>query len=193
MSEDVVEFYSACDCCRSRKYKVRFVLSILRRLSKFDLQCTKEKPTCAPCLQLGLECSYSKKISRTPLTRNNLTAAEDRIRDLEKAIKVLFPGVDIETVLSSTIRSSEKSRGATDSASSPSNKLSPSSREASHEAETTAESLPQAADGFDWTENAVSLNQLADGMAALSVNPEGAGYLGKFPAIYLNNSVLNDI
>lgn len=65
-------------------------------------------------------------------------------------------------------------------AASPTTKLSPSSREASHEAESTSEeSLPQAADGFDWTEGAVSLNELADGMAALSVNPEGAGYLGK--------------
>lgn len=129
-------------------------------------------------MQLGLECKYSRKASRTPLTRNNLTAAEDRVRDLETAIKALFPGVDIETVLSSTIRSSEP-HGKTNVATSPSNKLSPSSREASHEAEAASESLPQAADGFDWTENAVSLNELADGMAALSVNPEGAGYLGK--------------
>jgi transcriptional regulatory protein GAL4 len=113
------------------------------------------------------------------LTRSNLTAAEDRVRDLETAIKALFPGVDIETVLSSTIRSSENPHSNTISAVSPSNKLSPSSREASHEAETNSESLPQAADGFDWTENAVSLNELADGMAALSVNPEGAGYLGQ--------------
>jgi transcriptional regulatory protein GAL4 len=113
------------------------------------------------------------------LTRSNLTAAEDRVRDLETAIKALFPGVDVETILSSTIRSSENPHGNTTTAISPSNKLSPSSRETSHEAETASESLPQAADGFDWTENAVSLNELADGMAALSVNPEGAGYLGK--------------
>jgi hypothetical protein len=146
-----------------------------------SFQCTKEKPACAPCLQLGLDCNYSRKASRTPLTRNNLTAAEDRVRDLETAIKALFPGVDIETVLSSTIRSSETLHQNTNLAASPINKLSPSSREASHEAESTSESLPQAADGFDWTESAVSLNELADGMAALSVNPEGAGYLGKSP------------
>ena len=113
------------------------------------------------------------------MTRSNLTASENRVRDLETAIKALFPGVDIETVVSSTIRSPEQPLGNTKIASSPSNKLSTSSREASHETETTSESLPQAADGFDWTENAVSLNELADGMAALSVNPEGAGYLGK--------------
>jgi len=83
--------------------------------------------------------------------------------------------VDIETVLSSTIRSSGTIQGSSKVAAPPVDKLSPSSREASHE----AESLPQAADGFDWTENAISLNELADGMAALSVNPEGAGYLGK--------------
>jgi transcriptional regulatory protein GAL4 len=130
-------------------------------------------------LQLGLDCNYSRKASRTPLTRSNLTAAEDRVRDLETAIKALFPGVEIETVLSSITRSSENPLGNTATAVSPSNKLSPSTREASHEAETASESLPQAADGFDWTENSISLNDLADGMAALSVNPEGAGYLGE--------------
>ena len=156
------------------------------------MQCTKERPACAPCLQLGLACNYSRKASRTPLTRSNLTAAENRIRALETALKSLFPGVDIETVLSSTIRSSEKPNRNPKIAVTSNDKPSTSTKEASHEAESTSESLPQAADGFDWTENAVSLSELTDGMAALSVNPEGAGYLGKFMYL-LNCSELNNI
>jgi transcriptional regulatory protein GAL4 len=161
-----LKYFSALSCTHGSWY------------SNDTIQCTKEKPACTPCLQLFLECNYSRKASRTPLTRNNLTAAEDRVRDLETAIRALFPGVDIETVVSSTIRSSGNVAVKAGDALAPGNKLTLSSREANHEPETTSESLPQAADGFDWTEGAVSLNELADGMAALSVNPEGAGYLG---------------
>lgn len=39
-----------------------------------------------------------------------------------------------------------------------------------------SEAVPDEADGFDWQEDA---NEVADGMAALSVEPKGAGYLGK--------------
>lgn len=48
----------------------------------------------------------------------------------------------------------------------------------SHNASSASETLPREADGFDWTETAVRLSELSDGMAALSINPEGAGYLG---------------
>lgn len=40
------------------------------------------------------------------------------------------------------------------------------------------ESLPLQADGFDWAEE-TTLSGLSDGMAALSIKPEGTGYLGK--------------
>lgn len=48
----------------------------------------------------------------------------------------------------------------------------------SRSAGSASETLPREADGFDWTETAVRLGELSDGMAALSINPEGAGYLG---------------
>ena len=38
-----------------------------------------------------------------------------------------------------------------------------------------SEAVPEEADGFDWHED---VNELADGMASLSVEPRGAGYLG---------------
>jgi transcriptional regulatory protein GAL4 len=37
------------------------------------------------------------------------------------------------------------------------------------------EAVPNEPDGFDWQED---VNDLADGMAALSVEPKGTGYLG---------------
>jgi hypothetical protein len=40
------------------------------------------------------------------------------------------------------------------------------------------ESLPSEANGFDWMEHELTFERLVDGMAALSVNPTGAGYLG---------------
>ena len=46
--------------------------------------------------------------------------------------------------------------------------------------ESGVESLPREADGFDWAEHEVTLGGLSDGMAALSINPDGAGYLGAF-------------
>jgi hypothetical protein len=50
-----------------------------------------------------------------------------------------------------------------------------------HDVDAALESLPLEADGFDWTEKETELNDVADGMAALSINPEGAGYLGRVP------------
>lgn len=46
------------------------------------------------------------------------------------------------------------------------------------QAEPAPEALPQQADGFDWAEKELVLGDLADGMAALSIKPEGAGYFG---------------
>lgn len=44
--------------------------------------------------------------------------------------------------------------------------------------DASPEELPQQVDGFDWAEKEISLGDLTDGMAALSVNPEGTGYFG---------------
>ena len=148
-------------------------------------QCTKERPACAPCLQLSQRCHYSRKVSRTPLTRANLTATEERVRDLETALASLFPGIDLETVLSSAAVGPSGQASKESEAPSPEKPLSPPAdvkqefRDRHGSSSPAPESLPLAADGFDWSENAVNLGELADGMAALSINPEGAGYLGK--------------
>ena len=40
------------------------------------------------------------------------------------------------------------------------------------------EAVPSNADGFNWQEEDNSVDSLTDGMAALSVEPTGVGYLG---------------
>ena len=46
------------------------------------------------------------------------------------------------------------------------------------EDDTFSEALPDKPDGFDWGEETTNLNDLADGMAPLSIEPTGTGYLG---------------
>ncbi|KAG0645036.1 Regulatory GAL4 [Hyphodiscus hymeniophilus] len=178
MSEGGNDYYAACDPCRTRKFKV-IPLGLFYFNVAQPLQCTKERPTCAACSQLGIRCVYSRKISRTPLTRSNLTAAEDRIRLLESALTSLFPGIGLETILSSTqsqITDTPSERTASQPA-----RSSPPDEDEKRNANSSSETLPREADGFDWTETAITLSELSDvsdGMAALSINPEGAGYLG---------------
>ncbi len=119
------------------------------------------------------------------MTRSNLTTAEDRIRDLETAFTSLFPGIDLDTILSS-IKSEASAQSSKYGSFSAQKKLHLAQKEdqatynRGGSSSPAPESLPQDADGFDWSENAVSLGELSDGMAALSINPEGAGYLGKW-------------
>ena len=42
------------------------------------------------------------------------------------------------------------------------------------------EAVPNNADGFNWQEEDANLDSLTDGMAALSVEPTGVGYLGTY-------------
>ncbi|OJJ34169.1 hypothetical protein ASPWEDRAFT_52449 [Aspergillus wentii DTO 134E9] len=153
----------ACDECRLRKSK-----------------CSKERPTCAQCKQLNKECKYSPKISRSPLTRQHLTFVEDRLQAFETALGRLFPGGDLDA----TVRSLLQDQGA-QSKPGPSSKSSKSSSRHStpgkaeaDRTEPAPEALPQQADGFDWAEKEIVLGDLTDGMAALSIKPEGAGYFG---------------
>lgn len=111
------------------------------------------------------------------MTRSNLTAAEDRVRDLEKALSSLFPGIDLDSLIASI--HSDHSAMSSDRNVSQSTKKPPLDEKESREANSASESLPHKADGFDWTETTVRLSEISDGMAALSINPEGAGYLGK--------------
>jgi transcriptional regulatory protein GAL4 len=50
---------------------------------------------------------------------------------------------------------------------------------------SSPEALPDISTGFEWAENQDPTTHILDGMAALSVNPRGAGYLGK-KIIFMN-------
>ena len=110
-----------------------------------------------------------------------MTNVEDRLKKLEAVFAHLLPGVDIEDALCSLLPPQL-----------PPQISSSNSFEAAAADERTdtvlkdrlSEALPQEADGFDWTEEATSVDGLSDGMAALSVEPSGIGYLGMY---YVHN------
>ncbi|PGH31234.1 transcriptional regulatory protein GAL4 [[Emmonsia] crescens] len=143
-----------------------------------SIACSKQRPTCSLCKQLKKECVYSPKVVRTPLTRQNLTYAEDRIRKLEATISTLLPNVDIEALLNSSSPqpSGDERLQEPERSQKPTSMAAPKDGTAAPEA--ASEALPQLADGFDWAEKELTLSGLSDGMAALSIRPEGAGYLG---------------
>jgi transcriptional regulatory protein GAL4 len=104
---------------------------------------------------------------------------EQRLRQVETLFAELLPDVDLEEALVL------QDKGGLDVLKAKANResMSPLTR---HESRTSAndapleesisEAVPAEADGFDWQED---VNELADGMAALSVEPKGTGYLGE--------------
>ncbi|KAJ5909907.1 hypothetical protein N7504_004550 [Penicillium tannophilum] len=148
----------ACDECRLRKSR-----------------CSKERPICLQCRQLNKECKYSPKVSRSPLTRQHLTYVEDRLHSFETALSRLFPGGDLDATLRSLLQNQDTPKAP--SSKSSSRHSTPAKLEAER-AEPPPEALPLQADGFDWAEKELTLGDLTDGMAALSIKPEGAGYFG---------------
>lgn len=81
-----------------------------------------------------------------------------------------MPDVNIDEALASAAYETRALSASHASAVSPDRPQLP--RQAS---ESISEVVPAQADGFDWQED---VNDLADGMAALSVEPTGTGYLG---------------
>ena len=108
-----------------------------------------------------------------------MTYVEDRLHAFETALSRLFPGGDLDATLRSLLQSQDTPQRAPSSKSS-SRHSTPAKHEAER-AEPAPEALPQQADGFDWAEKELTLGDLTDGMAALSIKPEGAGYFGSYP------------
>ena len=151
----------SCDRCRAKK-----------------LKCSKETPFCAACAHSGAQCHYSGKIIRSPLTRAYLTSVEKRLQCLEALVGQLVPGVDIEEILSSpnvAVPTPPVIKPRT-----PETALSPQGSTTSSSNEPPLpEAVPNNVDGFNWQEEEVNVDGLTDGMAALSVEPTGVGYLGQ--------------
>lgn len=151
----------SCDRCRAKK-----------------LKCSKDAPICTSCAHSGSQCHYSGKVIRSPLTRAYLTSVEKRLHGLESLVTQLVPGVDIEDILSSpnvAVTTPPVIQSRT-----PEVALSPQgSTNSSSNEPPLPEAVPNNVDGFNWQEEDLNVDGLTDGMAALSVEPTGVGYLGQ--------------
>lgn len=99
---------------------------------------------------------------------------EERLHAFETALGRLFPGGDLNATVHSLLQDQQPQEAGSPSQPPPRPPISAKIGDGQAEAET----LPQQADGFDWAEKEISLGDLTDSMAALSVKPEGAGYFG---------------
>jgi Fungal Zn(2)-Cys(6) binuclear cluster domain/Gal4-like dimerisation domain len=157
---------TACDACRVRKYK-----------------CSKERPTCRPCLRNNRQCLYSGKVVRSPLTRAYLTSIERRLHKLESLFAQRLPDVNIEQALESMTAVEIKQEVVQEAPAISTPRTEPDAERQ----ESLSEALPDEADGFEWKEETTEFSDLTDGMAALSVEPTGIGYLGMLlvrPALF---------
>lgn len=114
-----------------------------------------------------------------------LTEVEKRLHGLENVVSQLLPGVNIDDVLATPDLLKPALpvvEPAASIASMPEVALSPQGSTSSTSNEPILpEAVPNTVDGFNWTEQVngdVALDSLTDGMAALSVEPTGVGYLG---------------
>lgn len=125
--------------------------------------------------------------------RRNLTAAEDRIRRLEEAFAELLPDANVDEILSSRENGTPHALPQRNPAPvpRPGDAISAARTSLRDSASPGAEeTLPQKPDGFDWVEE-TTFSGLSDGMAALSMKPEGTGYLGKCFQPSVKNSLVN--
>lgn len=106
-----------------------------------------------------------------------MTSVENRLAKLEVVLKNLLPDVDIEDVLSSPSLLSHPTQITSSDSYAAANANGIVDNVSGDE---LSENLPQEADGFDWKEEATDVHALSDGMAALSVEPSGIGYLGTY-------------
>ncbi|KAI9732085.1 MAG: lactose regulatory protein lac9 and GAL4-like protein [Cirrosporium novae-zelandiae] len=118
----------------------------------------------------------------------HLTNVERRLAKLEAAFTNLLPNVEIESVLSSSSELSPPIQLPVSKDGAPQSKrvkVTAERRDSDLSSDLPLETLPQEADGFDWAEKEAAFDDLADGMAALSIKPEGTGYLGASSAVVL--------
>ncbi|ORY55702.1 lactose regulatory protein LAC9 [Pseudomassariella vexata] len=163
----------ACDSCRIKK-----------------LRCSRERPSCTACLLNHRDCHYSGRVIRSPLTRAYLTSVERRLHNLESLFAQRLPDVNLDEALASL--------GHEDHGKAEANPPTPYSVQTPFPVAkvdaaspgspgTFSEAVPDEADGFDWQED---VNDLADGMATLSVEPKGTGYLGSTAGVFFLRSLL---
>jgi transcriptional regulatory protein GAL4 len=104
-----------------------------------------------------------------------VTALERRLQNLEAKYAELLPSLDIESILTSESTSPGFSSWSLADSGGESSR--PRTAEAV-KCEESSDLLPEASNGFEWVEGEDLTSQLSDGMAALSVDPQGVGFLG---------------
>jgi transcriptional regulatory protein GAL4 len=111
-----------------------------------------------------------------------LTGVEKRLVNLENLVTQLLPGINIDDVLSSPDLAKATLPIAGPGESGAVQTTTPSAISRDHQDANSEPLIPEAvpnnADGFNWQEEDVNVDGLTDGMAALSVEPTGVGYLG---------------
>ncbi|PVH94825.1 hypothetical protein DM02DRAFT_538639, partial [Periconia macrospinosa] len=158
-------------------------------------KCSKEAPSCSSCVQSGSSCHYSGRVVRSPLTRAYLTSVENRMHSLEKLVLQLLPGIDIDAALKSPdLPQLSPCVIASETTDAP--QLTPTAPLREHNSAVEQdpvlpEAVPINADGFNWEEEHIKIDGLSDGMAALSVEPAGVGYLGPTSGVVFLRSLLD--
>ena len=123
-----------------------------------------------------------------------MTSVEKKVQDLEELVAQLLPGVDVDDALASpNLRTASPFPVLqTPATFHPSHTPSPRGNpDTATEDPVIPEAVPTNADGFNWQEEDANLNSLTDGMAALSVEPTGVGYLGSTSGVVFLRCLLD--
>ncbi|KAM5346113.1 hypothetical protein ACJ41O_009118 [Fusarium nematophilum] len=115
-----------------------------------------------------------------------LTSVERRLARLEHLFSQLLPDVNIDDALAS--RAVEAPADISKPAAYPSAPARATAPSGPNQGGSISEVVPEDADGFDWQED---MDELADGMASLYVEPKGAGYLGSTAGAFSLRSLLS--
>jgi transcriptional regulatory protein GAL4 len=118
-----------------------------------------------------------------------LTSVERRLSRLENLFSRLHPDIDLEEALAGSSRDDPVAAGRArgEDATVASVPMSAAYTPTKEVDDSISEAVPDVADGFDWQED---VGELADGMAALSVEPKGTGYLGSTAGVFFLRSLL---
>lgn len=103
------------------------------------------------------------------------------MQKLEALFAQLNPDVDLEQALDSNTRSTL--------AKSPPDTAHGSTASDTKQETSLSEVVPNDVDGFNWHEQGATVDDIADGMASLAIEPTGTGYLGMY-RLYLERSVI---
>ncbi|KAF2027454.1 hypothetical protein EK21DRAFT_114811 [Setomelanomma holmii] len=120
----------------------------------------------------------------------HLSSVEKRLASLENLVSQLLPGINVDDVLSSP----DLAKATLPSPTFEALRLtaaSPTSSQNVAREPIIPEAVPNNADGFNWEEENLSLDSLTDGMAALSVEPTGVGYLGSTSGVVFLRCLLD--